>query len=172
MNSARSISFLAALGLLAGGLARAGEPSRYYFDHGAEQFTRDDIEKARAWVDEGLVLYPQDERLIALKQLLEQQQQQQQQQQDQDSGSQQDRQEPGEGEQDREPEEPRQEEQGKAGEPQEQPGEDQPASAMTPEEAERILDAMRDRESAERTRFTEERLRREARRLPPVEKDW
>ncbi|HMP75775.1 MAG TPA: hypothetical protein PKE12_05700 [Kiritimatiellia bacterium] len=157
-------------GALFGPFARAEESSRYYFDHGAEQFTRDDVEKARAWVDEGLVLYPQDEKLIALKQLLEQQQQQQQ-QENQSSGNEQDQQEPNEGEQDGQPE-PQPGEQGDSGEPQDPPEQEKPASAMTPEEAERILDAMRDRESAERARVAEERLRREARRLPPVEKDW
>jgi hypothetical protein len=145
--------------------------ARYYFDHGAERYARDDIEKARAWVDEGLLLYPNDTKLILLRRLLEQppaQQQSQQNQQPQSNGN--------------DPKESTSESQGDedsqsiaemsqdSNRPQE--NEQRPAAAMTREEAERVLDTLRDREAAARARAAADRIRRDMARHPPVEKDW
>lgn len=165
---------IATSGALAAMLAAAEgleEPSRYYFDHGAEQFTRDNLEKARAWVDEGLQLYPEDVKLILLKQLIEQPPQQQptqepSQSQPQSSHEQQQQQQQPENQSD-EQDQASAEEQQHADQ-----GESSAPTRMTEEEAMRVLDALKDREAAERARSAADRLRREMSRLPPVEKDW
>jgi hypothetical protein len=152
--------------------AGASEPSLYYFNHGAEQYIRDDREAAVKWVDEGLLLYPDDARLVELKRLLEQQNQPNPQsspeQQPQDGSNQDQQQNPDPDNQPAEPdpapeEPPSQQDENQA---------DQPASAMTPEEAARMLDAMRDKEQVDRARMAADRIQRESRNLTPVEKDW
>jgi hypothetical protein len=145
--------------------------ARYYFNHGAEQFARDDIEKARAWVDEGLLLYPSDTKLILLRRLLEQPPPQQQPQQSQEAQS-----EPA-GKQESGPQQGADDDRPFAAETSEQPNpppdaEQRPAAAMTLEEAERVLDNLREREAAARARVAADRIRREMARHPPVEKDW
>lgn len=151
--------------------APAEEPSRYYFDHGAEKFTRDDLEKARAWVNEGLLLYPEDAKLILLKQLLEQPTQPQPQpSQDSKEPSQSDSQ--SSAEQQPQPIDNADQSERQAGEEDANDAQAPESARMTEEEAERILDALKDREAAERARAAADRLRREMSRLPPVEKDW
>lgn len=145
------------------------EPSRFYFDHGAEQYTRDNKEKALSWVTEGLTLYPDEHKLLALKKLLEQQQQQQQEQQQRESDSQA-QQQTESSQSDGKAQSPANP---SAGEDKQNRQAQQPiASEMTPEEAERLLDAMRDREANERAQIAVDRLRRETHSLAPVEKDW
>ncbi len=150
----------------------ADETSRYYFDNGAERYTRDDVEKARAWVDEGLQLYPSDTKLILLRQLLEQPPQQQ----PQSSPNAQQQPQTGEGQDSEQRDEHQQEQTSPSDAPEQQTSsseeEERPASAMSEEEAERILDALREREASDRARIAADRLRREMSRLPPVEKDW
>ncbi len=43
---------------------------------------------------------------------------------------------------------------------------------MTEEEAEMVLDSLRQLEEAQREQMTQEMIRRKMRNLPPVEKDW
>lgn len=152
--------------------AGASEPSLYYFNHGAEQYIRDDREAAVKWVDEGLLLYPDDARLVELKRLLEQQNQPNPQsspeQQPQDGSNQEQQQNPDQDDQPAEPDTASKEPPSSAEENQKEP----PASAMTPEEAARMLDAMRDKEQADRARMAADRIQRESRNLAPVEKDW
>lgn len=158
------------------------DPSRYYFDHGAEHYTRDDLPKARAWIDEGLLLYPEDRKLLLLRQLLDQQRH--------STGS-----ENRPDAQRQPPESPPQQQPSSAveqqpagtetpqpqaalGEENQSPSEGtavssrRPSSRMSREEAERLLDALKDREAAARQRIGMERALRGMHRLPPPEKDW
>lgn len=172
---------------LASAAFAADDTSAYYFDNGAEQYTRNDIETAKKWVSEGLELYPGDKNLLALQQLIEQQQQQQQQQNQQQNQQQeqqsrqnqdqsqaaQNQSEENKGNDDKEQQEQAAAQQQNAGDDKKDDGKDeQQARAMTPEEAERILDAMRDRESSDRAKIAEDRIRQEMGRMPMVEKDW
>lgn len=163
----------------------ADDTSSYYFDNGAEQYTRNEIETAKKWVAEGLELYPGDKNLLALKQLIEQQQQQnqqnqqqqdqqqQQQQQDQQNQQNQDNSQAQQDQGDDEQQQQAEAQQQNAGDDKEDKGKDeQQVRAMTQEEAERILDAMRERESSDRAKIAEDRIRQEMGRLPMVEKDW
>ncbi len=145
--------------------------SRYYFNRGAERYVGDDVEKARAWVEEGLQLYPGDGRLIALKKLLEQP--------PQTGGgeSQENKQQQSEGDQQADPGEPDREPDADgpgaetADSRQGDPMEQAPAQ-MNKEEARQLLDAMREREQRDRARAAADRIRREAGLPAPVEKDW
>lgn len=175
---------------LASAAFAAEDTADYYFDNGAEQYTRDDIETAKKWVDEGLQLYAGDQKLIALKQLLEQQEQQNQQQQQQQqqqnqqnqqnqdqsqSAQNQDQQNQGDDQKDQQEQQDSQQaaQQQTAGDDKQDDGKDeQQARAMTPEEAERILDAMRERESSDRAKMAEEQIRQQMGKMPMVEKDW
>lgn len=158
------------------------DPARYYFDHGAEQYTRDDLPKARAWIDEGLLLYPEDRKLLLLRQLLEQQQQSvgsnnrpDAQRQSPDSSPQQ---QPSSAEEQQQAGSEPQQPQAATGEENRSPDEEtavsarRPSSRMSREEAERLLDALKDREAAVRQRIGLERALRGMHRLPPPEKDW
>ncbi|MCO5045403.1 MAG: hypothetical protein M9963_10895 [Kiritimatiellae bacterium] len=174
------ISFILAL-LLAGTALAADDSSKDYFDHGAENYTHDDIEKARSWVDEGLQLYPGDHSLTALKQLLEQQQQQQQQQKDKNQqsgqqGQEQKQQQDQSQNQDQQKDEQQEKAQQQPSPSQSEVGDESKTNdqqmAMSPEEAERMLDAMREKEAAERARIVEDQIRQESQKLPMVEKDW
>lgn len=153
--------------------AASNDLPRYYFDHGAERYTRDDMEKARTWVYEGLSLYPEDLRLKMLKQLLEQSPQPQpspapQQQQPQEPQTAQDPQESREG--DSQTQHVREAHMEQGAETAEENG--QALATMNREDAERMLDALNEREWAERMRIGADRLRRDMGRLPPVDKDW
>ena len=157
-----------------------------YFHLGAQTFVTNDIEPAKEIVNQGLANYPEDPWLLGLKQLLEQQQQQQQQQQqdqqsseqnqensDQNqssdsSGEQADQNQPSEEEQQQEQPSP-QEEQTPGEEEQQQPAE---AGEMTEDEANMLLDALKQREQAEREALMQQQIQRQSRQTAPVEKDW
>jgi len=164
-------------------------PPTDYFNRGSAIFIRESPEQALAIVNEGLVHYPEDSALIRLKELIErqqdQQQQQQQQQQSSSSESSPDEQPPPEGEQppEEQPSPPDEQEQDQQDqneadkdqqpdESREQPGEPKTAEEMTEEEAEMVLDSLRQLEEAQREQVNQEMIRRSMRNMPPVEKDW
>ena len=64
--------------------SRAEKPAIAFFNEGSASFIKGNREDALARVKEGLVPYPDDYRLLALKKAIEENQQQQQQQQQQD----------------------------------------------------------------------------------------
>jgi Ca-activated chloride channel family protein len=160
-----------------------------YFNLGSSTFIREDPERALAIVNEGLMFHPDDEPLLRLKALLEQkkdqeqQQQQQEQQQEQNDSSKDDSDssekpddssEQGDQNQDQnEPEKP--EEQSPEEEQPQEPSEQAPeptAGEMTEEEAEMVLDSLRQLEQAQREQLMQEMIRRQMQNMPPVEKDW
>lgn len=163
----RLLSILLALPALAVGDGE-DHTSRFYFNHGAEQYVINEVEKAREWVEEGLALYPDDRPLLALKKLLEQP--------PQDGGGAGSEQKPEDQQaaDSAQSDEPREiDEQAGEGQATEQKGQDaQPAAHMSKEEAQQVLDAMRDRELRDRARAAADRIRRETSVLSPVEKDW
>jgi len=168
--------------------AQAPKPATDYFNQGSVTFIRESPEKALAIVTEGLVHYPENEPLIKLKELIEQQdkqdQQNQQNQQDQSqdqSKSDQGEQPPPEEQPEEKPDEPSEEEKDQSkkedqqpSEPQDQEAEQKEAVAedMTEEEAEMVLDSLRQLEEAQREQMTQEMIRRKMLNMPPVEKDW
>lgn len=165
-------------------------PAETYFNRGSATFIRESPEKALAIVNEGLVHHPEDTALIRLKELIERQQDQQQQQQQQQQPSSSSESSPDEpppqGEQEPQEQPPAPDEQEQKpedqrdadGEPQENndapPEQPRPESAeeMTEEEAEMVLDSLRQLEEAQREQVNQEMIRRSMRNLPPVEKDW
>ncbi len=152
-----------------------------YFNLGASTFIREDQEKALAIVNEGLLFHPEDEALLKLKSLLEQQQDSSsgqneqpeetppqenagdQEPADQDTSS-------GEEESGEQQPEPADQESGDEEQPDEQ--ERPRADEMTGEEAEMVLDSLRQLEEAQRNELMQEMIRRQMRDMPPVEKDW
>jgi uncharacterized protein YdaU (DUF1376 family) len=145
-------------------------PADDFFHRGAQFYISNNVAQAKAAVDTGLKLYPDDEKLKKLDELLKQQsqqqaqqnqkdqQQQQQSQKDQQNQkpqdqSQQQQKSPEQQKQDQKKEEPpKQQEQQKASpgkkdgeKPKDQKGEGQPAAPdqMTPEEAKRLLDVQK-----------------------------
>ncbi len=159
-------------------------PTQYYYD-GAFLYTGSENEKALAVITEGLKQKPGDIKLIRLKELIEKQQQQQQQQQQKDQQNQQQNKD----QQDQQPQNKEQnqdkQQQDQPQQPQDQakpqdqptPAPDQPQDAagqpeaqweeMTPDEARMMLDAIKDKEQADR-----ERMRMIMGQPIPVDKDW
>jgi len=78
------LSLLLSVSLLAAGSAAALQHAADdYFNTGAQFYISNNIPQAKQFVTNGLSRYPQDEKLLKLKKLLDQQQQQQNQQQQQ-----------------------------------------------------------------------------------------
>jgi Ca-activated chloride channel family protein len=149
-------------------------PAEDFFNSGAQLYISNNIPLAKEQVEMGLKLYPDDEKLKKLEELLKQQQQQNQQQQNQqnqqkqdqqqsqqqksdsqknqqqkESQDQQKRDEQKQAEQKKTDEEKKAEQQkADAEKKDEQKGEGQPLAAgqMTPEEAKRLLDAQKGNE--------------------------
>jgi len=161
-----------------------------YFNQGSATFIREEPEQALVIVNEGLALHPENEPLIKLKALLEQQKDQNQQdqqnqqnqedrkdQQEQQDQSQKDE-EPQQDQEEQKEDEPEKEEQEQdqpeAQPPEEeQPQDEQPSPGeMTEEEAEMVLDSLRQLEQAQREQMTREMIRKQMSDMPPVEKDW
>lgn len=165
--------------------ARA-QPADVYFHDAGQEYIGNALDEALATVSEGLDAYPDDAKLQALKEKLEEERQNQEQQGQGGEGEQEPQ------EQESEPDEQRGEEQQNEGEPDEQEegeeeqeqtgsgeqegGEEQdeppqPApqdpTELSREQAERILQALSNEE---------EELLRQVQKLPvqprPVEKDW
>ncbi len=127
-----------------------------YFHPAASLYIQGDSPAASNLVTKGLALFPDDGKLLRLKELLEQQQEQQQdqndqqqnqdqqdQQQDQDQNDQQDQQDPQDQEQNQEQQDQQQEDQSQQPEPPR-------AEQMSPDEAQRLLDAMKQEEENKR----------------------
>lgn len=174
--------------LFAAAWPAAAQDAETFFHAGAQTFVTNDIEPAKEIVLEGLTQHPDDPWLLGLKALLEQQQEQEQQQQQQQQSqsqpnpeqdpqnqdpNQQEQPQPPQPQEAPEPPEPGEQEQ----QPQPQSGEEQSAEEreageMTEDEAEMLLDALRQREQAEREAMMREQIRRQSRQTAPVEKDW
>lgn len=126
--------------LLGTSAARADETDidATYFHPAASHYIHGDSTSASNLVAKGLSLFPEDGKLKRLKELLEQQQEQQPNEQNQDQEQQQDQQQ-NEQNQDQD-------------QPQDQPQQPEPPSAeqMSADEAEQLLDAMRQEEQNKR----------------------
>lgn len=187
-------SFIALLCLIGatafGQTATAPASAQDYFNNGSATFIREDPTKALAIVNEGLSFHPDNEPLLKLKALLEQQQQQNQQNQNQNQDQkkedqdQQDQNQP-QNEQDQDQQKPEDEQKPdeddlKQDQNQGQPppqeekesGEEQAAKDMSEEEANMVLDSLRQLEQAQREQMTQHMIRQQMQNPPPVEKDW
>lgn len=147
-----------------------------YFNIGSATFIRENPEAALGIVNEGLSLYPQDESLQRLKKMLEEKkdEQPQQNQQNQDQEDQSENQP--EASPENQDEESQQENRDPSSNPESRAGEaeDQKEAAddTTRNEAEMVLDSLRQLEQAQREQIMREMIRRKIPDMPPVEKDW
>lgn len=185
------LGFIAFLLALAGTAAygqtniQAAGPDEF-FNIGSATFIREDPEKALSVVNEGLSLYPDNQKLLRLKSLLEQEEQQQSQQNEQNQEEEQDQkdqqdQQPSNSESQNQQDEKQNEQQPENEKPEdskEKNGEEKDeqnkksAEEMTKSEAEMVLDSLRQLEQAQREKLMQEMIRRKMQDLPPVEKDW
>jgi Ca-activated chloride channel family protein len=159
--------------------AEVGTSSAEYFNQGAATFIRENPEQALAIVNEGLQLHPDDEPLLRLKALLEQQQESQtnqseqnDQQEQSDQSDQSDKSDPSDEEQDQEQEQDQDQDQDQNEEEQDQQEKQPQPGDLSEEEAEMVLDSLRQLEEAQRDQLMQEMIRRQMRDMPPVEKDW
>lgn len=127
----------------ANALADSSESDANYFHPAASLYIQGDSAGASNLVAKGLSIYPDDGKLKRLKELLEQQQEQEQQQQDQQNQNDQQQNQDQENQQEQQPQDQNQEQQ-------EQPPEPPSAEQMTEDEAEQLLDAMRQEEQNKR----------------------
>jgi hypothetical protein len=125
-------------------------PAEDFFNGGAQFYISNNVPAALERVESGLKLYPDDEKLKKLEQLLKQQQQQNQQQQNQQQQNQQSSQQNSQDQQKQDQQKQQAQQkasaQKKDGEKQDKPGtEAQPVKEgrLTPEEAKRLLDAQK-----------------------------
>jgi outer membrane biosynthesis protein TonB len=144
-------------------------PADDFFHSGAQIYISNNIPQAKEVVEMGRKLYPDDDKLKKLEELLKQQSQQQQKSQDQQKQDEQ-KQKPSESKKDEQkkpPEQPPSSAEKKSG--QENQSDQEPAAAgqMTPAEAKKILDAQKGDEQL--LQFKPEGKPRDTRR--PV-KDW
>lgn len=116
-----------------------------YFHPAASLYIHGDTTSASNLVAQGLSFFPENGRLLRLKELLEQQQEQDQNQENQDQQQNQDQ-------QNDQQQQPNQDENNPENEPQSEqpPPEPQSAEQMSADEAERLLDAMRQEEQNKR----------------------
>jgi len=130
-------------------------PADDFFHSGARFYISNSIPQAKDVVEQGLKLYPDDEKLKKLEALLNQQQQQQQQQQQKQQDQQkQDEQKKAQADQKKDDQQKQQDQQQQQADKQkEQDDKDKAAEAqpakpgeMTPEEAKRLLDAQKGNE--------------------------
>lgn len=163
-----------------------------FFNEAAFLYTDQKTDEALELTKQGLARYPDDVPLIKLKELLEKQQQQEQQQQQQEQEQQQNQEQQNKDqqqnqdqqkndEQDKQQEQEQQDDQQKKDQEkqkeqqqqqnqQQQAGQqEQRAEEMTPEEAQMLLDAMRDDEKAQRDAL---RMIMGAPEPPQNGKDW
>lgn len=148
-----------------------------YFHNGAQSFINADLQTAINTVQQGLAQYPNDSKLNALMQKLQeeqerqqQQQQQNQEQQDQDQQSQQDQQQnqnEQEQEEEQEPQESEGENQGEQ-EAQEMNPEELDSQQISKEDAEKILQALAQKEKELLKEFKKKRSDGSAKH----DKDW
>ena len=142
-------------------------PADDFFHGGARCYITNNIAQAKQIVEQGRKLYPEDEKLKKLEELLKQQSQQQQQQQNQQPQNQQDQQQKSDeqkNQQQKDPEDQKKpdeqkkeaqkkdaekkmsEEQKKDGEKKDEEPQPVKAGEMTPEEAKRLLDSQKGNE--------------------------
>ena len=138
--------------LLLAALAAPAQTAGEFFNSGAQFYISNNVPAALKKVEGGRKLYPDDEKLKKLEELLkQQQQQQQQQQQNQQQQNQQQSQQNQQQQQSQNQNQPQQNQQPQPanGQPNEKPdkqnGQTQAAAAreMSPEEAQRLLDAQK-----------------------------
>jgi hypothetical protein len=128
------------------GLANEVDSDATYFHPAASFYIHGDTTSASNLVAQGLALFPEDGKLLRLKELLEQQSEQEQNQQDQNQQqNQQDQQDESEQDQEEDSEQDQQQQT-------QDPSEAQPPQAeqMSKDEAEQLLDAMRQEEQNKR----------------------
>jgi len=122
-----------------------------YFHPAASLYIHGDTTSASNLVAKGLFLFPEDGKLKRLEELLEEQQEQQEQQKNEDDQQQQQQQQNQDQQQDQDDQQdPQQNEQNQ--DQQDQPQQPEPPSAeqMSADEAEQLLDAMRQEEKNKR----------------------
>ncbi len=150
------------LGCTLNGLAELADSDATYFHPAASLYIHGDSSNSSNLVAKGLSIFPEDGKLLRLKELLDQQQEQQQeqdnqdQQQDDQQQEQDDQQDPQQDDQQQEQDDQQdqQEEQENQQEDQNQEQQEQPepprAEQMSQDEAERLLDAMKQEEETKR----------------------
>lgn len=153
-----------------------GQSATDYFHGSAQSYIASDIQGAIAKVQQGLAKYPNDPKLNQLLQKLEEEQekQQQQQQQNQENQEEQEDQQEQNQEQQNEQEQEEQEQEQKEGEnneqnePQEQDGQPQEPKEMSKEDAEKILQALAQKEKELLKEFKKQKPQGSA----THDKDW
>ena len=163
------------LGFAAAVLAEPVDVDSAFFHPAASMYIHGDATSASNLVAQGLSIFPEDGKLLRLKELLEQQEEQKQNEDNQDQQNQQDQnqdeQEQNKDEQDQNKENPPQDEQqdDQKQEQDEQAPEPEPprAEQMSQDEAERLLDAMKQEEENKRLQ-----MHPVMGRPVKVDKDW
>lgn len=188
----RLLTILPALVLAASlALAETAEPPASpedFFHNASQTFIVEGVEPAKELVEQALMVYPDDIWLQALRALLERPPQeqpesgdsQQDQQPDQQDQQQQDESEgesdpSGPPEESPQPPEPQDESEAESDEtePQEVPlAEADDSEPLSEDDAMMLLDAMRQREQAERENLIRREIQRNLQQMPPVERDW
>jgi len=135
------------LGCTLNGLAELADSDATYFHPAASLYIHGDSSNSSNLVAKGLSIFPEDGKLLRLKELLDQQQEQQQEQDNQDQQQDDHQQEQDDQQDQQEEQENQQEDQNQ--EQQEQP-EPPRAEQMSQDEAERLLDAMKQEEETKR----------------------
>lgn len=142
MKTILSILFLFLAGATA--MADTTEHDAEFFHPAASLYIQGDVVASSNLVVKGLSLYPEDGKLLRLKELLEKQQEQEKEQQQNDQEQQnQEQNEAPQNEENQNPPESNEEEQ-------QQPSEPQTAEQMTEDEAKQLLDAMKQEEKNKR----------------------
>ena len=153
----KTLITLLLLGSALGVMAEVPDTDSAYFHPAASMYIHGESSGASNLVAQGLSLFPDDGKLLRLKELLDQQQEQQQNQDNEDQQDDQNKDQNQEQEQDPQQNDPQQnpeDQQDQQQEPQDQeePQEPEPPSAeqMSQDEAERLLDAMKQEEETKR----------------------
>jgi hypothetical protein len=141
--------------IAAAAFADTAEIDAQYFHPAASLYIQGDSAGASNLVAQGLSTYPDDGKLKRLKELLDQQQEQEQQdqkdQQDQQQDEQQDQDNQQQEQQDQESDQNQQDgQEPQDSQPEPQQPEPQSAEQMTPDEAQQLMDAMRQEEQNKR----------------------
>lgn len=164
-------------------LSQAQNPASY-FHAGAQAYINEDIQAAKINVENGLAMAPNDEKLIALKALLDKQQQQQkdQQQQDQEKKEEQKQEENQEQDSQESQDQQNQDKQDKQqdgqenqqqnqqnGEQQEKEGGEMKEMKMSKEQVEQMLQMLRQEEDKLQEKLQQVKARGKKKKL---DKDW
>ena len=152
-----TLRLLISLSLLLAALAVRAQTAEEFFDGGAQFYISNNIPSALERVENGRKLYPEDVKLKKLEELLKQQQQQQQQQNQQNQKNQQQQKQNQQSQQNQKPDQSQQnqpeqqknqqssaqQQQNKQSEAKKEQGQASAAQEMSPEQAERLLDAQK-----------------------------